>query len=50
MKFSCSSTRLRAQYMSVPSLKMTYTKLVPNMLYPRTTLAPGTASMVVVSG
>ena len=48
--FRYSSTRERAQYGSVPSSKMTYTKESPKYENPRTVLAPGTDSIVVVSG
>ena len=39
-----SRTRLRAQYTSVPSSKMTYTKLIPNIEKPRTSVTCGAAT------
>ena len=45
-----SSTRLRAQYRSVPSSKITCTNETPKNEYPRTTCANGAASIRVVNG
>ena len=49
-KFRYSKTRERAQYISVPSSKMIYTKETPKKEKPLTTLLLGTASIAVVRG
>src|SRR2546428_324420 len=45
-----SSTRLRAQYMSVPSSKITLTNDIPNMDCPRTAVTRGEPSIELTTG
>src|SRR5207237_7183469 len=47
---SFSSTRLRAQYRSVPSSKMTFTNDIPNMDWPRTAVTRGDPSIELTTG
>src|SRR5213082_514414 len=47
---SFSRTRLRAQYMSVPSSKMTFTNDMPNMDCPRTAVTRGDPSIELTTG
>ena len=47
---SFSSTRLRAQYMSVPSSKITFTNDIPNMDCPRTAVTRGDPSIELTTG
>src|SRR2546426_8034071 len=47
---SFSSTRLRAQYMSVPSSKITLTNDIPNIDCPRTAVTRGEPSIELTTG
>src|SRR6184192_1765265 len=47
---SFSSTRLRAQYRSVPSSKMTLTNDIPNIDCPRTAVTRGDPSIELTTG
>jgi hypothetical protein len=47
---SFSRTRLRAQYKSVPSSKITLTNDIPNIDWPRTAVTRGEPSMEETTG